>query len=85
MKLLGPKQATVEKYYDVAIIKLDKAQQIAYGVVLEAETEDTQHDIISEEEIKKTAYDFILAGQDVNNGLYRSFSVGGYAKREPEA
>jgi len=126
------KKIAVKKSYDVPIIKLDKPEQLVYGVVMEPEVEDTQGDIISEEEIKKTAHDFMqssrrmgishkreltanpvesylaplnfrLEGQDVKkgswilgvkildpqvwkdveSGLYHSFSVGGYANREP--
>lgn len=125
---------SVEKFYEVAILKVDHAQQIVTGVVMEPDTEDSQGDVISEEEIAKTMHDFAMnsrriglshrrrieaavveiyqapvnfsfEGQrvkkgswimsvqifdadiwkDVEAGLLRSFSVGGFATREPEA
>lgn len=43
----------------VSIFKVDNPRQIVYGVVLEADTIDTQGDKISEEELEETAHNFL--------------------------
>jgi 2'-5' RNA ligase len=44
---------------EVPIQKIDSMKQIAYGVVLEPETVDLQGDRITEDEIEKTAHDYL--------------------------
>lgn len=41
------------------IIKIDKAKRLAGGIVYEPETEDTQGDLASKEEIEKALYGFM--------------------------
>lgn len=61
--------AAVEKRY-IPIAKSVEEQRLVYGVALVPETTDLQGDIISEDEIRKTAHDFLSrynasAGLDV--------------------
>ncbi len=50
----------------IRISKLAPKKQIAYGVVLEPETEDLQGDSISEEEIEKTAHGYLENARNVH-------------------
>jgi len=44
---------------ETEIIKIDQEQRIITGIVLEPDVEDANGDIISAEEIEKSAYDFL--------------------------
>lgn len=48
---------SIEK--EVVFKAVNKAKQLVYGVVLEPDSEDTQGDIISADEIEKTAHDYM--------------------------
>ena len=65
------KKGRVEKEYQIPIIKLDEDQRIAYGVVLEPETEDSQGDVIGAEEIERTAHGFLLESRRIGLGHTR--------------
>ena len=65
------KKGRVEKEYQIPIIKLDEEQRIAYGVVLEPETEDSQGDVIGVEEIERTAHGFLLESRRIGLGHTR--------------
>uniref|UniRef100_A0A6M3KW73 Putative peptidase n=1 Tax=viral metagenome TaxID=1070528 RepID=A0A6M3KW73_9ZZZZ len=54
------RQAGVGSVGKSKIFKLDEDRHLIYGVVLEPELEDAQGDIISPEEIEKSAHDFAL-------------------------
>jgi len=49
------------------IIAKDDDQQLVYGVVLEPDTEDAQGDVISAEEIEKTAHDYLVKSRVVGD------------------
>jgi len=59
------RHSTVQKIYEVPISKLDEEKHIVYGVVLEPESEDTQGDVISAEEIEKTAHLFMMRARRI--------------------
>lgn len=52
----------------VPIIKANSEKQIIYGVVLTPDEEDTQEDVISADEIEKTAHAYMLNSRVVGSG-----------------
>jgi hypothetical protein len=52
----------------VRVMKADKERQIVYGVVLEPDTEDSQGDVISADDIEKTAHDYLIDSRVVGSG-----------------
>lgn len=61
------KSGTIEDVY-VPIIKANSEKQIIYGVVLTPDEEDTQEDVISADEIEKTAHAYMLNSRVVGSG-----------------
>lgn len=53
------------------ILKVDEAERLVYGVVLEPETVDTQDDIISADEIKRACWKYMETYQQV--GVQHSY------------
>lgn len=48
-----------EILHKVNIVKTEAEKQLVYGVVLEPDTEDTQGDVISKEDIEETMHDYM--------------------------
>jgi len=48
---------------DVTIFKADNKRQIIYGIPLRVDSQDSQGDIVSKEEIEKAAHSFMIASQ----------------------
>lgn len=65
----------IEKQRVFSVFKEDEEKRIVYGVVLEPDTEDTQGDVISIDEIEKAAHFYMI----------NSRVVGARHKREMEA
>lgn len=55
----------IKKEYEIPILKLDEEKKIVIGVVLEPDTEDSQGDIMTEEEIEKTAHFFLTKSRTI--------------------
>lgn len=51
---------TIEKAWEVEIVKADEEKRLLYGVALEPQTKDSQNDIADEEEIEKAAHNFMI-------------------------
>lgn len=49
----------------IPIAKIDGRKQIVYGVILEPHTEDLQGDVMTEDEIEKTAHDYMENARNV--------------------
>jgi hypothetical protein len=58
----------VQKEYLIPIAKVDEEKRLVSGVVLEPDTVDAQGDIISAEEIEKTAHNFMLKSRTIGKG-----------------
>lgn len=63
----GTESDVVAKEYLANLVKSDDAKRVVYGIVLEPETEDTQGDIVSAEEIEKAAHHFLIASRTVGD------------------
>lgn len=75
--------AAVEKRF-ISIAKSVEEQRLVYGVALVPETIDLQGDIISEDEIRKTAHDF-LSRYNASAGLDVMHAEDGYDLRLAES
>lgn len=67
-KLVNKDSEFVEKSYEIPIAKVDEEKRLVSGVVLEPDTVDAQGDIISAEEIEKTAHNFMLKSRTIGKG-----------------
>lgn len=60
LRMADVEKETVEKSWEVKVIKADEEKRLLYGVALEPETVDSQNDKANEAEIEKAAHHFMI-------------------------
>ena len=67
---VGKKHVEVEKedddIFEVPIVKADEEKHLVYGAVLVPDTRDSQGDIITAEEIEKTAHAYLIQSRTID-------------------
>jgi len=68
---VGKKHVEVDKkeesIFEVPIVKADEEKHLVYGAVLIPDTRDSQGDIITAEEIEKTAHAYLIQSRTIDN------------------
>ena len=67
---VGKKHVEVDKkeeMFNVPIVKADEEKHLVYGAVLIPDTRDSQGDIITAEEIEKTAHAYLIQSRNIDN------------------